>query len=52
VAIAVALVPPLSVIGIGIALGSNTVAQGSMLLFLTNLAGIILSGGLVFIWQE
>lgn len=52
VAIAVALVPPLSVIGIGIALGSGAVAWGSTLLFLTNLAGIILSGGLVFIWQE
>ncbi|NJN31326.1 MAG: TIGR00341 family protein [Synechococcales cyanobacterium RM1_1_8] len=52
VAIAVALVPPLSVIGIGLALGSSSVALGSTLLFLTNLAGIILSGGLVFIWQE
>lgn len=52
VAIAVALVPPLSVIGIGLALESRTVALGSTLLFLTNLAGIILSGGLVFIWQE
>ncbi len=52
VAIAVALVPPLSVIGIGIALGDGSVAWGSTILFLTNLAGIILSGGLVFIWQE
>lgn len=52
VAIAVALVPPLSVIGIGISLGSSSVALGSTLLFLTNLAGIILSGGLIFIWQE
>lgn len=52
VAIAVALVPPLSVIGIGIALWSWPVASGSILLFLTNLAGIILSGGLVFIWQD
>lgn len=52
VAIAVALVPPLSVIGIGMALGSSSVTLGSSLLFLTNLAGIILSGGFVFIWQE
>ena len=33
VAIAVALVPPLSVIGIGLALGDHTVAVGSTLLF-------------------
>lgn len=52
VAIAVALVPPLSVIGIGLALGSGSVTIGATLLFLTNLAGIILSGGLIFIWQE
>ena len=51
VAIAVALVPPLGVIGIGLALGSQTVTIGSTLLFLTNLGGIILSSGLVFIWQ-
>ena len=52
VAIAVALVPPLSVIGIGLAYGNQSVLTGSTLLFLTNLAGIILSGGLVFIWQD
>ncbi|MGC1309203.1 MAG: TIGR00341 family protein [Phormidesmis sp.] len=52
VAIAVALVPPLSVIGIGIAFGSQSVTIGSSLLFLTNLAGIVLSGGLIFIWQD
>ncbi len=52
VAIAVALVPPLSVIGIGLAFGNQSVFIGSMLLFVTNLAGIILSGGLVFIWQD
>lgn len=51
VAIAVALVPPLSVIGIGISLWSREVALGSTILFLTNLAGIIVSGGLVFLWQ-
>ena len=52
VAIAVALVPPLSVIGIGIAFGSQEVVTGSSLLFLTNLSGIILSGGLIFVWQD
>ncbi|MGB3671899.1 MAG: DUF389 domain-containing protein [Phormidesmis sp.] len=52
VAIAVALVPPLSVIGIGLALGSQSITVGSTLLFLTNLGGIILSSGLVFIWQD
>lgn len=52
VAIAVALVPPLSVIGIGLAFGNQSVFIGSTLLFVTNLAGIILSGGLVFIWQD
>ncbi len=52
VAIAVALVPPLSVIGIGLAYGDSAILAGSTILFLTNLAGIILSGGLVFIWQD
>lgn len=52
VAIAVALVPPLSVIGIGLAFESKDVVTGSTLLFVTNLAGIILSGGLIFIWQD
>ena len=52
VAIAVALVPPLSVIGIGLAFDSRDVVIGSTLLFLTNLSGIILSGGLIFVWQD
>ncbi|MEL6606230.1 MAG: TIGR00341 family protein [Cyanobacteria bacterium J06614_10] len=52
VAIAVALVPPLSVIGIGLAYSNQPVVVGSTLLFLTNLSGIVLSGGLVFIWQD
>lgn len=67
VAIAVALVPPLCVVGIGLALGEGAVldigmyfsrqgqalniASGAFLLFLTNLAGIIFSAGLVFIIQ-
>ncbi len=52
VAIAVALVPPLSVIGIGLANADRTVFVGALLLFGTNLAGIILSGGLIFLWQD
>lgn len=51
VAISVALVPPLSVVGIGIGMNSNSVAIGSGLLFLANLAGIIFSGALVFLSQ-
>lgn len=52
VAIAVALVPPLGVIGIGIAIGDQSVWVGATLLFATNLAGTIFSGTLIFLWQE
>ena len=52
VAIAVALVPPLSVIGIGLALGEQTIALGASLLFLTNLICIIFFGSLVFLFQS
>lgn len=52
VAIAVALVPPLSVVGIGLATQSSSVFWGSLLLFLTNLVGIIFSGGIVFLSQR
>ena len=52
VAIAVALVPPLSVIGIGLSLGENGIAFGSSLLFLTNLTCIVFFGGLVFLFQS
>ncbi|MBE9118820.1 TIGR00341 family protein [Lusitaniella coriacea LEGE 07157] len=52
VAISVALVPPLSVIGIGLALGEQQITIGSLLLFLTNLAGIIFSGSIVFLLQR
>lgn len=52
VAISVALVPPLSVIGIGLALLSPDVFIGGSLLFLANLTGIIFSGGTVFVWQR
>ncbi|MBU1216589.1 TIGR00341 family protein [bacterium] len=49
VAIAVALVPPLSVTGIGIGLGNLDVIYGSFLLFTTNLVGITLSAALTFV---
>ena len=52
VAIAVALVPPLSVIGIGLALKEQEIAVGSSLLFLTNLICIIFFGSLVFLFQS
>jgi len=49
VAIAVALVPPLVVAGIGIGWLDWSVFSGAFLLYLTNLAGIIMFGGLTFI---
>ena len=52
VAIAVALVPPLSVVGIGLSLGEQDIALGSSLLFLTNLICIIFFGGIVFLLQS
>ena len=67
VAIAVALVPPLCVYGIGLTLGkdviavfgrgsvaglSNQIAEGSFLLFVANLIGITLAGLMVFLLQQ
>ncbi|MFZ2289723.1 MAG: DUF389 domain-containing protein [Halopseudomonas yangmingensis] len=49
VAIAVALVPPLSVAGIGIGWWQWEVFSGAMLLFITNLVGIALSAALTFL---
>ncbi len=48
-AIAVALIPPLSAVGISIELGRNDLANGAILLYLTNLAGIILAAAITFI---
>ena len=48
VAISVALVPPLCVVGFGIATGSWPIAWGATLLFITNLAGIVLVSTQVF----
>lgn len=49
VAIAVALVPPLAVAGIGIGWWDWEVFSGAFLLYLTNLAGIIMFAGLTFL---
>jgi len=51
VAIAVALVPPLCVTGIGISVGSSTIAMGSLLLFSVNLVAIVLVAAFVFIME-
>ncbi|WP_456431047.1 TIGR00341 family protein [Nitratifractor sp.] len=48
VAIAVALVPPLSVAGIGLGWGEWAMFSGAFLLFLTNIVGIVLAAGTVF----
>ncbi|WP_276499655.1 DUF389 domain-containing protein [Pontibacter litorisediminis] len=50
VAIAVALVPPLSVSGIGIGWGEWDVFSGALLLFTTNLTGIILAAACTFMF--
>lgn len=48
-AIAVALMPPLCVVGIGISLVNWELAYGALLLFATNLVGITLACALVFV---
>ncbi len=48
VAIAVALVPPIAVAGIGIGWGEWQMFTSSFLLFLTNLIGIVLAAALTF----
>jgi uncharacterized hydrophobic protein (TIGR00271 family) len=49
VAVAVALVPPLAVIGITVQAGNSTLAWGAMLLYLTNLVAIVFAGTFVFV---
>lgn len=49
VAVAIALVPPLSVVGVTAHGGDWRQASGTLLLFLTNLVAIILAGGTVFL---
>lgn len=47
-AISISLMPPLSVTGIGLAMGELTIALGGFLLFLANLIAINLASSLVF----
>ncbi len=49
VAIAVALVPPLSVVGVTLEAGQYSDAAGALLLFATNFVSILIAGGLVFV---
>jgi uncharacterized hydrophobic protein (TIGR00271 family) len=49
VAIAAALVPPLCVAGIGLALADMQVAGGGSLLFITNLVAIVLAGSVTLL---
>jgi len=49
VAVAIALVPPLAVVGITLQAGDPGQAGGALLLFLTNLFSIVLMAGLVFV---
>lgn len=49
VAIAAALVPPLSALGIGIAVANAEVALGALLLYVTNLVAIAAAGGVTFL---
>ena len=49
VAVAVALVPPLAVVGITLRLAEYRLALGSLLLFLANVSGIVMSAGLTFL---
>jgi uncharacterized hydrophobic protein (TIGR00271 family) len=49
VAISAALMPPLSVAGLGLSLGRPQVAGGAFLLFLANIAAISLAGVVVFV---
>jgi uncharacterized hydrophobic protein (TIGR00271 family) len=48
VAVAVALVPPLAVVGITLQMGEWTLAAGAFLLYLANVAGIVLAAAATF----
>lgn len=48
VAVAVALIPPLAVVGVGIAMFSPQVVAGSAVMFLINVAGIVFAGMVTF----
>jgi uncharacterized hydrophobic protein (TIGR00271 family) len=49
VAVAVALVPPLAVVGVTLEMGHYQMALGASLLFLANVSGIITAGAITFI---
>ena len=49
VAIAAALVPPLGVVGMGLAIRRAEVAGGGLLLFTTNLVAITFAGAMIFV---
>jgi uncharacterized hydrophobic protein (TIGR00271 family) len=49
VAVAVALVPPLAVVGTALDIGRSDLAVGAGLLYLTNLTAIVLAGAVVFL---
>ncbi|MGI9622124.1 MAG: DUF389 domain-containing protein [Acidimicrobiales bacterium] len=49
VAVAVALVPPLAVVGITLALGEYSLASGALMLFLANVAGIVMAAAITFL---
>lgn len=49
VAVAVALIPPLAVVGVTLEMGEWQMAAGSFLLFLANVIGIITAGAFTFI---
>jgi uncharacterized hydrophobic protein (TIGR00271 family) len=49
VAIAIALVPPLSVVGISYSQGAWAAGNGALLLFVTNALAIIIVGGMTFV---
>jgi uncharacterized hydrophobic protein (TIGR00271 family) len=49
VAIAVALVPPLAVVGVTISAGAWSEAMGAFLLFMTNLVSIVLAASVVYV---
>lgn len=50
VAIATALVPPLAVVGYGLATGQWSYARGAVLLFVTNLCAIAVAVGAIALW--
>jgi len=50
VAIAAALVPPISTIGLGIALGDASLATGATLLYLVNVSAVTATGAAAFWW--